>query len=274
MSGKRAAAPPHGYRSALDRLESAQKPGSSDPAYLRWVNRPLGRRAAAVAYVMGLRPNAVTLLSGLLSLAALILIVLAPATPAIAAAAAVLLLLGYILDSADGQLARLTHSSSPAGEWLDHVVDAARLPLFHLAIAMHFFRTGQPLWLIGVAAGYLVLTSLWFFAQTLAEKLTTSRPEPTVKPSWVSWAKIPYDVGTLYLVVFALAFPPLFATIYLVLFAITLAVAALSLVRKYRSLASGAATTRTAPTSRSTNRVSAPTSAIAAPTPAPTPLVN
>ena len=52
-------------------LASAQKPGAGVPAYLRWVNRPLGRRAAAAAYVPGLTPNAVTLLSGVCSLAGL-----------------------------------------------------------------------------------------------------------------------------------------------------------------------------------------------------------
>lgn len=245
MSDRNNATRPRGYRAALEQLESAQKPGSSDPAYLRWVNRPLGRRAAAAAYVVGLRPNTVTALSGLLSLVALVLIAVAPVTPIIASAAAVLLLLGYILDSADGQLARLTRSSSLAGEWLDHVVDAARLPLFHLAIAAHFFRAGQPLWLVGAATGYLVLTSLWFFAQTLAEKLLPTSKTSTVKPAWVSWVKTPYDVGTLYLAAFTLAFPELFATIYLLLFAITLAVAAMSLRRKYVSLTAKGATVPT-----------------------------
>ncbi|RZU63987.1 phosphatidylglycerophosphate synthase [Microterricola gilva] len=225
------------YRAAVARLASAQKSGAGQPAYLRWVNRPLGRRAAAAASVLGLSPNAVTLLSALCSLAALLLIALLPPTIAVALGATALLLAGYALDSADGQLARLTGSGSLAGEWLDHVVDAARLPLFHLAIAVHFFRWSDSFWLVGAALGYMLLSSVWFFAQTLAEKLGQAGSAESDAPVWMSFVKTPYDVGTVYLTVLALPFPALFATLYLLLFAFTLAVAALSFRRKYRMLA-------------------------------------
>ncbi len=261
MSGNKLPSTKLGYRAALNRLASAQKPGASNPAYLRWVNRPLGRRAAAAAYVLGLSPNAVTALSALLSATALVLIAFAPTTLGIAVSASALLLAGYALDSADGQLARLTSTGSLAGEWLDHVVDAARLPLFHLAIAVHFFRTDESLWLVGAACLYVVITSVWFFAQTLAEKLTppataakpgASEPEPApagAAPAWVSWAKTPYDVGTLYLAVLALSFTAVFAAIYVALFVVTLAVALLSMRRKYRALAAASAPeVRTPPT--------------------------
>lgn len=225
------------YRAAVARLASAQKSGAGQPAYLRWVNRPLGRRAAAAAFVLGLSPNAVTLLSGLCSLAALLLIALLPPTMGVALGATALLLAGYALDSADGQLARLTGTGSLAGEWLDHVVDAARLPLFHLAIAIHFFRWGDSFWLVGAALGYMLLSSVWFFAQTLAEKLGERGPDAPDAPVWMSFVKAPYDVGTVNLIVLALPFPSVFAALYLALFAFTLGVAALSLRRKYRTLA-------------------------------------
>lgn len=256
-----------GYRAAVERLASAQKPGEGEPAYLRWVNRPLGRRAAAAASVIGVTPNVVTLLSGLCTLAALVLIAAVPPSLATALGATALLLAGYALDSADGQLARLTGSGSIAGEWLDHVVDAARLPLFHLAIAVYFYRWADTVWpatpwvhtgwLVAAALGYLLLSSVWFFAQTLAEKLAdkqtsthanhagpsgqaghsghAGRPAGSA-PVWLSFAKAPYDVGTLYLAVLALPLPGLFAALYLALFAFTLAVAALSLRRKYTLL--------------------------------------
>lgn len=190
--------------------------------------------------MLGLTPNTVTAFSALLSLSALAVIAVAPATVGLAILAAVLLLAGYALDSADGQLARLTGTGSVAGEWLDHVVDAARLPLFHLAIAIHFFLAGEPLWLVFAALLFLTLSSFWFFAQTLAEKLS---PAPPARPStssdqpiWMSFVKLPYDVGTLYLTVLTLANPPVFATLYLALFATTALVTALSLRRKYRLL--------------------------------------
>ena len=51
---------------------------------------------------------------------------------------ALLFALGYGLDSADGQVARVTGASSPAGEWLDHVVDSIRVPSVHMATLLSF----------------------------------------------------------------------------------------------------------------------------------------
>ncbi|MBG6238875.1 phosphatidylglycerophosphate synthase [Mycetocola sp. CAN_C7] len=228
------------YQVATAELASSQKSGAGVPAYLRWVNRGLGRRAAAVAYVAGLSPNAVTLISGMLSVGGMVVLVFLPMSALSAVAAMVLFLAGYALDSADGQLARLTNRGSIAGEWLDHVVDSLRLPLVHLAIALCLWRAGLPDWSVVVALLFLVLSSSWFFAQTLAGKLSAkaaddgSAAEGT--PDWVSFAKIPYDVGTLYVVVAALAYPPLFLVLYTGLFVVTAAVAAASLRRKYRAL--------------------------------------
>lgn len=42
-----------------------------------------------------------------------------------------LLYFAYALDSADGQLARLLNKQSKTGEWLDHSLDAVKIPLMH-----------------------------------------------------------------------------------------------------------------------------------------------
>lgn len=228
------------YRKALSRLTAAQKPGAGVPAYLRWVNRGLGRRAAALAYVARSSPNQVTALSALLSLAGILVLAMAPASVFTAITASALLLAGYALDSADGQLARLTGGGSIAGEWLDHVIDAFRLPLFHVAVAAYLLRQTGSLGLASIAVAFSLLSSTWFFAQTLAEKLApdASDTADTVHeaPTWVSFAKLPYDVGLLYLVVLTSAWPMVFLGAYGTLFAITTAVAALSMARKYRGL--------------------------------------
>ena len=59
---ERPAAPvPDTYRQTLTRLRAAQKPaGRGAPAYSVYVNRPLGRRIAARAHLLGLRPNQIT----------------------------------------------------------------------------------------------------------------------------------------------------------------------------------------------------------------------
>ncbi|WP_022893727.1 CDP-alcohol phosphatidyltransferase family protein [Agromyces subbeticus] len=232
------------YREAVERLAAAQKSGAGVPAYLRWVNRGLGRRAAALAYVARSTPNQVTAASALFSLAGMLVLASAEPSPVTAVVATVLLLAGYALDSADGQLARLTGSGSVAGEWLDHVIDAVRLPLFHLAVAVYLLRDSGSLGLASIGVAFSLLSSAWFFAQTLAEKLSPETPETpetpgttTDAPAWVSFAKLPYDVGVLYLIVLTSGWPTVFLGAYVALFAVTALVAALSMARKYRGLA-------------------------------------
>lgn len=225
-----------GYRPALDQLRGAQKSGAGVPAYLRWVNRGLGRHAAALASAAGLTPNALTAASAVLSTVGLVVIAIGGHQLWGAVAGSLLLLAGYALDSADGQLARLTNSGSRSGEWLDHVVDSARLPLTHLAIAVNLYLRDAPALAIGLCLAFLVLESVWFFAQTLAEKLSTSRPLGSTAPAWVSFAKLPYDTGFLYLLVLVLPWLDVFVVVYAVLFVVTGGVALVSLRRKYTML--------------------------------------
>src|SRR5690554_2860599 len=121
------AAEADGYRAIVQRLASAQKPGRGAPPYSRWVNRRLGRWLAAAAFLARLTPDAVTAISALTTLSGLVLVALVAPTWWLGPLVAFLLLLGYALDSADGQLARLRGGGTKSGEWLDHVVDAAKI---------------------------------------------------------------------------------------------------------------------------------------------------
>ena len=85
---------------------------------------------------------------------------------------------------------------------------------------------------------FSLLSSAWFFAQTLAEKLSPEASDAMPEaPAWVSFAKLPYDVGVLYLIVLTSAWPTVFLGAYVALFVVTAAVAVLSMARKYRALA-------------------------------------
>lgn len=224
---------------ALAALGSAQKPAVGVPAYLRWVNRPLGGRVAVEAAVIGATPNQLTAVSAALGAAGVLLIGLGsgPWAPPLAA---LLLLAGYVFDSADGQLSRIQRSGGPAGEWLDHVVDGVRTPLVHVAVAAYLFRTDAPLALIVVAALFSVLVSAWFLSQLLAEKLLPrSHGSHDGFPSLAdSLVKQPQDPSTTYVVVGLLAVPAAFALAYTALFVWQLLVFTVSLRRKYRQLRS------------------------------------
>ena len=124
-----------GFAETLRALNGAQKPGHGVPAYTRWVNRRAARVFAAGAVALGIGPNGVTAVSALLSAGAIAVLLLADPTVLTAVIAALLFALGYAMDSADGQVARVTGASSPGGEWLDHVVDSVRVPAIHLTVA-------------------------------------------------------------------------------------------------------------------------------------------
>ncbi|WP_049580297.1 CDP-alcohol phosphatidyltransferase family protein, partial [Streptomyces sp. SBT349] len=171
-----------GYGAALRRLRDAQKTAKGVSLYSRWVNRPLGRALAAGAYVVGLRPNHVTALSGLLSGAAVAGIALARPSWPLALAVWAGLVLGFALDSADGQLARLRGESSPAGEWLDHVVDCAKITALHAAVLIsfhRFFALPNEGWLL-VPLLFQLAAVLIFFGGLLTDKLT---PRPPAAPA-------------------------------------------------------------------------------------------
>jgi CDP-alcohol phosphatidyltransferase len=163
------------FTSALGELRTAQKSAKGVSYYSRWINRPAGRVLAAAAHTAGLTPNGVTGLSGLVTGCGIVLIALRPPSWPLALAVTALLVAGFALDSADGQLARLRRAGSPAGEWLDHVVDVVKLLSLHLAllIAFHrFYHLGSAAWLLpALPMAYQVTAVTTFFGGILTEQL-------------------------------------------------------------------------------------------------------
>ncbi|TPX04130.1 CDP-alcohol phosphatidyltransferase [Schumannella luteola] len=226
---------------ALAALDSAQKPGGGVPAYTRWVNRRAARLVAALGYVIGASADAVTVASAVLSAAGLAVLILAPITLWSGLVAALLLALGYVFDSADGQLARLSRTGGPAGEWLDHVVDAIRTPAIHLAVLVALWRHGDVgagwLWL---PIAYTVLAVGQFMSQILAEQLARGLGSDAGIPrgggALRSLALLPTDMGALCWVFALWAWTPAFLIGYGLLFAVNLVHAVASMARKHRRL--------------------------------------
>lgn len=231
-------APRSRFRDAVVRLSAAQKPGSGVPAYTRWVNRRVARWFAAGAFAMGWQPNTVTIASATLSFAGITLLVALPPQPLLGPVVAVLLALGYVLDSADGQVARLYGLSSRAGEWLDHVVDAVRSPAIHAGVAVATMRTSPDLeWFIYVALGYCIVTSAQFLSQILAEALVKgSGGQPNRGGTKRSLVLLPTDPGVLCWSFVLWGFGGPFRVVYLVLAVIAVAHSGFSMRRRYRDL--------------------------------------
>jgi phosphatidylglycerophosphate synthase len=234
------------FAEAYSTLLGAQKSARGAPAYSRWVNRPAGRVLAAASYRAGLVPNQVTALSALITYSGIA--VLAFVEPGVATALLVglLLLLGYALDSADGQLARLTRLGSPSGEWLDHVIDMGKICLLHGAVAISWVRWGVPgvdagAWAVGVPVLFLAVSVVSFFGWLLSDLLIrigrarrqgqvpsspgapisaapASATTPPAAPALRSVLRLPGDYGLLALT-FSWFVAPLFAVTYTLLLA-------------------------------------------------------
>jgi len=223
------------FSAALAGLGSAQKPGSGVPAYTRWVNRRLAQFAAAAAYSAGWTPNAVTAASAVLSFAALALMVTVPTTAPLGIAVGVLLAAGYVLDSADGQVARLGGRGSVAGEWLDHVVDAIRTPALHLATLIGLNAVpGIGTWPLLIAIGYCLVSVGQFMSQILAEQLSgPAAPRSDASGIKQSLLLISTDNGTLCWIFLLWGMPTIFVWVYGAMFLANTAHTAISMRRKY-----------------------------------------
>lgn len=238
-SARADAIPARRFADALSAVAQAQKPGAGVPAYTRWVNRRLARYAAAGAYSVGLSANAVTAISAAFSFAAIVLLIVVDASPIVGVAIATLFAIGYVLDSADGQVARLGRSGSPAGEWLDHVVDAVRTPAIHLAVYVGLAFAGAPTWVLVIALLYTLVGVGQFMSQILGEQLRRAAGVPAVPPAGGtlrSFALLPSDMGVVCWIFVLWGLPPVFFVAYALLFAVNAAHTALSMRRRYREL--------------------------------------
>jgi phosphatidylglycerophosphate synthase len=227
-------------RDTLGRLSAAQKGAAGAPAYSRFVNRKLGRFLAALAFHAGLTPNMVTGISAAFTGSGIAVLALIRPSWTTGLLVTGCLVVGYAFDAADGQLARLRGGGSPAGEWLDHMVDSVKIASLHLAVLVGLYRfeaVERGPWLLFPLA-FSVVSVVLFFGTLLNESLrvqhgAVTRAAPTEgRPSVTrSLLVVPTDYGLLCLVFVLLGAPSVFLWMYAVLFAATAVYLALASVK-------------------------------------------
>lgn len=237
--------PAEGYRETVARLVGAQKSAArSAPAYSRFVNRKLGRYLAAWAFRAGLTPNAVTGISAALTFTGIAVLALVAPSWWSGILVCLLLVLGYAFDSADGQVARLRGGGSPAGEWLDHMVDATKVVTLPLALLVGFYRfeVTSTAWLV-VPLISTIVSSVLFFGMILTEQLRRQVGTPSIAtddagmPSWLrSVLVVPTDYGVLCLSFLLLGVPQVFVAVFTLLVAATAGFTVLAAVKWFREI--------------------------------------
>src|SRR5262249_27487536 len=126
--------------------------------FTEWVARP---PAAVVVYALRgtpITPNQVTFLSAAVAAVSCAMFALLPGHAWLIAAAAVFEL-SFVLDCADGQLARLRKTTSPLGHLLDFLMDELKAMLLYAAVAVRLWRGGDDRVLLVGLAGLFCLAS-------------------------------------------------------------------------------------------------------------------
>jgi len=233
------------YRDNLAALQGAQKPPRGTAAYSRHVNRPVARRVAAFLRQFGVTPNQATAISATFSATGLVLLAVMRPSPLLGLVVAVLLAAGYVMDSVDGQLARLAGTGSLSGEMLDHTVDCVKTLTLHLAVLISFFRF-PPIdsdAVLLIPLGFQVVDMISFFGlvtMPLLRKLhgAVAPATPTQAPEHPlrRWILLPTDYGTFCWMFVLLGFPMLFLTAYTAMFIINAAVLVPVLIKWSREL--------------------------------------
>ena len=165
-------------------------------------------------------------------------------TPVVAATVCTLLVIGYALDAADGQLARLRGGGSVAGEWLDHVVDAVKMSSLHLAVLVGWYRFEERSDAeLLIPIGYQIVASVVFFVIILNDQLRRAHRGTTgdaargrARRSSTAWPSLPTDYGFLCLVFALLAWSEGFLVVYTALAALNAAYLVLALIKWYREV--------------------------------------
>lgn len=176
------------FQESFNQLKQAQKTRKGVPLYLLYVNRPAGRAVAAALRNTRLTPNHVTMAGAVFTYGSLLWLGFAAQPTLLSALVGVLLAVGYVLDSADGQLSRLQGTSSAFGEWLDHALDNGRITVMHVAVFCYLARTTDydPVLLAAGCGLFLLASSTIFFGGALVDQLrrnvrpgTPGTPSPT-----------------------------------------------------------------------------------------------
>jgi phosphatidylglycerophosphate synthase len=136
------------------RIAQLQANRIDDGFYSTFVVRKIAKPFTRVALRVGLKPNAITLLSFLIGIGAAASF--AGGSWFWLLVGALLLQLSLVLDCVDGEVARATRTFTPFGAWLDALTDRVKELLVYAGLA--FGAVQQDAWLLAIALVVLQTT--------------------------------------------------------------------------------------------------------------------
>lgn len=138
----------------ISAFESSLKSNDTEEQIDIWFYRPIGYQIALFCARVGIRPNPVTIISIFFGVAAGILFYFQDLW--INVIGMLSLMFANSLDSADGQLARMTNDKSRLGRILDGVAGDFWFIAIHIALCLRSMDEGWSawIWVPGVVAGF------------------------------------------------------------------------------------------------------------------------
>jgi len=130
-----------------------------DILWNRFVARPLAAVLLVPLRATPITPNQITLLTLVVFAGGAALLALGPGWRNLIIATAIIEL-SYVLDCADGQLARLRGTSSPVGAHLDFLMDELKAFLLIAAVGVRLWSaSARPWWLVEALLGLVIVAS-------------------------------------------------------------------------------------------------------------------
>ena len=154
--------------------------------WTEWICRPI---AAICVYALRntrITPNQVTFLSAFVCVGAAALLIFSPSHLGLVAAILVLEA-SFVLDCADGQLARVRQSTSPLGHLLDFLMDEIKAMLILAAVAVRLWQsTNEFLFLlVGLAALFLLASGMSLTTFTRRPEYGATGPTKDGQPATI-----------------------------------------------------------------------------------------
>jgi phosphatidylglycerophosphate synthase len=145
------------FAAAVDIYRRTRKP--NDIIWNRFVARPLAAVVVVPLARTGITPNQVTFATLPVFLAGAVVMAMLPSWGALIAGAAIIEF-SYVLDCADGQLARLKGTSSPVGAHLDFLMDELKAFALVAAIAIRLWMPAHDArWLLEGLGGLVIVAA-------------------------------------------------------------------------------------------------------------------
>jgi hypothetical protein len=139
-----------------DRVAQLQANRADDGFYSTFVVRRMSKPLTRVALRLGWTPNAITLISFAVGIAAAL--AFAGGSRWALVLGAVLLQLSLVIDCVDGEVARATRRFSALGAWLDASTDRVKEFLAYAGLAIGAARSGADIWWLAVVLVVLQTT--------------------------------------------------------------------------------------------------------------------